>query len=1474
MDLRVIWFVLLGILLVGYAILDGFDLGVGMLHLCVRKDAERRVLLASIGPLWDGNEVWLVVFVGATFGAFPEAYATALSAYYLPFMMLLAALLLRAVAVEFRSKSESPNLRSFWDATFSLASLLIAFLFGVAVANSLLGLPIGPDHEFAGGLMDLLRPYALLVGVFAVATFVMHGALYLNLKVEGDLQRRIQTWLWPAFGFFAATYLLTAVITPLSVPDPTRNFREHPWVWGVVLLNVLAVGNVAYWIHARRPLHAFLSSGATIAAFTFLFGVALFPNLLTSRTDPSLNLTIYNASSSAMTQSLMLLIVAVGMPLVVSYTAVIYWVFRAKVQLGDFSSHPSTAEPTSEGRTVMKGESGRKHVIIVGGGFAGLGCARDLAGNRAVRVTLIDKHNYHQFQPLLYQVATSLLAPGDVAYSLRKVFIGYDNVAVRQAEVVSVDPAAKTVTTSDGEIHRGDYLVLAAGSRPNFFNTPGADQHSFPLYSLDDAERLRSRILQVFEDADRNPTLLDEGALNFVIVGGGPTGVETAGALADLINDTMKAEYPNLDVVGASRIYLVDHGKAVLAPFSDKVHEYTATVLREVGVILRLGTGVKEVGSGHVLLSDDTTIKTRIVVWGGGIQAASLAERTGLPQGKAGRINVGTDLTVEGHPCVYVPGDFANIPDAEGKPYPQLGSVALQAGQWAARNILAEVAGKPRTPFQYHDKGFMAMIRRNAAVAALGAGHHELRGPAAYAAWLGIHAYLMSGFRTQLEAFMQWAWDHVSTTRGPQVLDRSDVARIDWEDDPEDVSAPTAAALWVRPEAGGVAHVAAEQFVRLAARAIRRHGRFAVALVGGRTVQSLYPFLSQESQLRRVDWKRVHVFKGDERWVAPDDPSSHDPAAQEPFLKLVSLPAENVHRIRGGQDPEQAAAAYEQELRAFFGSSGNGAAAPAFDLIIVGMEDGHSAALLPGNAAGDQQRWVRPVRADERSPWWVTLTPVVFHAAENVTVLVSGAANAERLQQMLEGTGQGDQRPTAAIEPTHGRLRWIVDEAAVSRSGSTATRFLSGEHATAPPAPTSVRHFPWIPTALAVTLGIWLVAALAYVFWGMPHGRETTEVQPKGADGHEKSAPLASADRPPKAAPPVRKPHPPLEVEKPTPAQAAFNKGAEAHAKGDHAAAIRHYTEVLEKAPTDVKALHNRALAHLANGAPADAIRDLTALLAIDKKDAAAHLERGMAHAQLGNHDAALTDFNAALELRPTEQAYLRRGLSYLAKKQHAAAVQDFTRALESNPKNADAHYNRGLAHLELKEYDPAVADFNRVLDLEPKEKVYYERGLARLRQGQYKSAIQDFTQAVRMEPKDADAYYERGVAHLRARDNDAAIADFTEAIRLGTKKPAYDERGCAHIRKGENRAAEKDFTSAIELDARDDVAYYNRGLARYRMKDDDGAIADFTKAIELNPKVALSYWFRGQAHRRKGNTEAAAADRAAALKLDPDVEK
>jgi NADH:quinone reductase (non-electrogenic) len=430
----------------------------------------------------------------------------------------------------------------------------------------------------------------------------------------------------------------------------------------------------------------------------------------------------------------------------------------------------------------MSAATDRRHVVIIGGGFAGLGCAQRLADHEDVAVTLIDRNNHHQFQPLLYQVATSQLAPADVAHSLRGVFPGKENVDVKLADIAAVDPASRSVTSTDGEQWSADALVVAAGSQPNFFGTPGAAEHSFPLYSLDDATRLRSRILGLFEQVDRDPTLIDRGALNFVVVGGGPTGVEVAGAIADMIAVTVPVEYRSIDA-SAARLYLLDYGDALLKPFSDKAHDYVADVLTRKGVDIRLGTGVKEVGSGHALLSDGAVVPTRCVIWGGGITAAPLAAAGGVEPGRGGRIDVEPDLTLPGHSGVYVVGDVANIPGPDDRSLPQLGSVALQSGIWAADNIVAGFREKPRKPFAYRDKGIMAMIGRGAAIAAVGKRHHEVHGELAHMAWLGVHAELMTGTRARIEAFVDWAWDGFTRTGGPHVLDRTAAAAIDWDDD-------------------------------------------------------------------------------------------------------------------------------------------------------------------------------------------------------------------------------------------------------------------------------------------------------------------------------------------------------------------------------------------------------------------------------------------------------------------------------------------------------------------------------------------------------------------------------------------------------------------------------------------------------------------------------------------------------------------
>jgi cytochrome d ubiquinol oxidase subunit II len=336
-DLQILWFAILGVLLGGYAVLDGFDLGVGILHPFARTDQERRLFMNAIGPLWDGNEVWLVTFGGALFAAFPNAYASAFSSFYLPFMLLLFALIFRGVSLEFRSKRPERVWRAFWDYSFFGASTLATFLFGVAVGNSMIGLPLDAHGVFRGETMDLVSPYSCLIGLLAVSAFAVHGANYLHLKLEGDIRAAVGRWRWTAFGLFLVLYLFATIATLVGVDRALENFRSGPISWGLVGLNVLAVANVPRTFVLDKPLQAFVSSGAVILALVALFGAALFPNMVTSTLDPDWSITVYNASSSEKTLTIMAIIAAIGMPFVLAYTVAIYWVFRGKVSLDKFS---------------------------------------------------------------------------------------------------------------------------------------------------------------------------------------------------------------------------------------------------------------------------------------------------------------------------------------------------------------------------------------------------------------------------------------------------------------------------------------------------------------------------------------------------------------------------------------------------------------------------------------------------------------------------------------------------------------------------------------------------------------------------------------------------------------------------------------------------------------------------------------------------------------------------------------------------------------------------------------------------------------------------------------------------------------------------------------------------------------------------------------------------------------------------------
>jgi NADH dehydrogenase len=406
------------------------------------------------------------------------------------------------------------------------------------------------------------------------------------------------------------------------------------------------------------------------------------------------------------------------------------------------------------------------HVVIVGAGFGGLGVAEQLA-HVPVEVTLIDQHDYHTFQPLLYQVATSLLNAEDVGAPIRGLFRHQDNVTFHMATVTQVDMPGHKIQLSDGKHVSYDYLVLAGGATVNYFNTPGAAEHAFPLYTLMNAVKLRSRILERFEAADRDPTLIEEGALNFVIVGAGPTGVETAGALSDLFYNLLPRDYHQLATEKA-RVIIVEMGKEVLAPFKDNLRSYAKEELQRRRVEVRLGEAVAEVGPTFVRLKSGEEIQAHTLIWAAGVRANPLADLLGLPQGRGGRVKLNPDLSVPDHPEIFVVGDMGEVA-SDGEVLPQLGSVAMQSGEHVGRQIARRVAGEPGQPFKYWDKGFMATIGRGAAVVEL-PNKLTLHGPLAYFAWLGVHLALLSGMRNRIETLWNWGWSALTHDRAARII--------------------------------------------------------------------------------------------------------------------------------------------------------------------------------------------------------------------------------------------------------------------------------------------------------------------------------------------------------------------------------------------------------------------------------------------------------------------------------------------------------------------------------------------------------------------------------------------------------------------------------------------------------------------------------------------------------------------------------
>ena len=413
----------------------------------------------------------------------------------------------------------------------------------------------------------------------------------------------------------------------------------------------------------------------------------------------------------------------------------------------------------------MNGTTPEPRVVIIGAGFGGLVAARKLA-RAPVRVTVVDRRNHHLFQPLLYQVATAGLSPGDIAYPIRATLRNQRNASVLLADVLSIDVANREIALADGRLSY-DYLILAAGAGHAYFGHDEWERFAPGLKTLEDALAIRRRILLAFERAEREPDAsLRQELLTFVIVGGGPTGVELAGAIAEISRHVLVSDFRAIDPREA-RVVLVEGGPRILAAYSEKSSARASRTLGARGVEVRTGTPVTSVDGGGVSLGPER-IAARTVLWAAGVAASPLARSLGTPLDRAGRAVVEPDLSIPSHPEVFVIGDLSVFLHQTGHPLPGLSPVAMQQGRTAAENILRSIQGKPRRPFHYFDKGTLAVIGRAAAVAEIAG--LRLWGLPAWLVWCFVHIFYLIGFRNRFIVMIEWAWAYVSYQRGARLI--------------------------------------------------------------------------------------------------------------------------------------------------------------------------------------------------------------------------------------------------------------------------------------------------------------------------------------------------------------------------------------------------------------------------------------------------------------------------------------------------------------------------------------------------------------------------------------------------------------------------------------------------------------------------------------------------------------------------------
>lgn len=755
MHLHDFWFLLIAFFWTGYFVLEGFDFGVGVLtKLLARDEPERRVLLNTIGPVWDGNEVWMIAAGAATFAAFPGWYATLFSGFDLLLFAVLVCLIVRAVGFEYRVKRDGIRWKRNWEHAIFWCSLLAPLLWGLVFANMVHGVAIDRRHVYTGGLSGLFHPYALLGALTLPAVFTVHGAVFVALKTVGDIRDRARAL---AFRLGALAAVPTGAFLIWTQVD-----RGNSRSLATVVLALAAWGIALACTRARREGWAFTFSAATVAATAATLFLTLHPEVMPSTLNPAWSLTVTNASSSAYTLGIMTWVGAVFAPLVIGYQAWTYWVFRKRIGTQHIPQANSHGPSPVQGTVMpLARVPDKPRVLIAGGGYVGLYTAMRLLKKLRrgeATVTVVDSRSYMTYLPFLPEAAAGNVAPRNLVASLRGVLTGAEVVT---GHMVSVDQADKVahVRTAAGDALElpFDHLVVALGSVSRTFPIPGLAEHGIGMKSVEEAISLRNHVLAQLDRADSTTAeTVKRKALTFVFVGGGFAGVETIAETEDMARDAART-YRNVTREDM-RFVLVEAAGRILPEMGADLGVWTMEKLQARGIEVHLETSMDSCVDQHVVLANGVEADASTIVWTAGVRPNPALAHFGLPLGPRGHVDTLPTLQVRGLDGVWAAGDNAQVPDLaaeEGAWCAPNAQHAVRQAPVLADNVIAALRGRPPAEYRHKNLGAVAGLGLHKGVAIL---FHKIKLKGRPAWWFHrlYHGSRVPTLNRKIRVFVDW----------------------------------------------------------------------------------------------------------------------------------------------------------------------------------------------------------------------------------------------------------------------------------------------------------------------------------------------------------------------------------------------------------------------------------------------------------------------------------------------------------------------------------------------------------------------------------------------------------------------------------------------------------------------------------------------------------------------------------------------